>query len=236
MLLEEGKYFLYRHIRCDTNEVFYIGIGTKQVENSNSSYYRAYTKHGRNKHWKNIVNKTNYIVEILLESNNREFIIEKEKEFILIYGRKDLNKGTLVNFTDGGEGNINASLELRNRFSNIRKGTSQTKDWIEKRIAPLRGRKKSKEEIKKGWDARRREGEKRGYLNNPENYKKFYTIVLQYDLNNNLIKEWESISIAARTLNINASCIANHCAGRYKSFVYKGFIWKYKDKLKTKND
>ena len=84
------------------------------------------------------------------ESNNREFIIEKEKEFILIYGRKDLNKGTLVNFTDGGEGIINASLELRNRFSNIRKGTSQTKDWIEKRIAPLRGRKKSKEEIKKG--------------------------------------------------------------------------------------
>lgn len=27
MLVDEGKYYLYRHIRLDKNEPFYIGIG-----------------------------------------------------------------------------------------------------------------------------------------------------------------------------------------------------------------
>ena len=29
MIVENGKYYLYRHIRLDKNEPFYIGIGTK---------------------------------------------------------------------------------------------------------------------------------------------------------------------------------------------------------------
>lgn len=30
MIVSNGKYYLYRHIRLDTNEVFYVGIGTKR--------------------------------------------------------------------------------------------------------------------------------------------------------------------------------------------------------------
>jgi hypothetical protein len=40
----------------------------------------------------------------MLESDDYEFIKNKEVEFIKLYGRKDLNKGTLVNLTDSGEG------------------------------------------------------------------------------------------------------------------------------------
>lgn len=29
MIEPEGKYYLYRHIRLDKNQPFYIGIGTK---------------------------------------------------------------------------------------------------------------------------------------------------------------------------------------------------------------
>ena len=29
MIEDQGKYYLYRHIRLDTNEPFYIGIGKK---------------------------------------------------------------------------------------------------------------------------------------------------------------------------------------------------------------
>lgn len=29
MIVEDGKYYLYRHIRNDKNEPFYIGVGTK---------------------------------------------------------------------------------------------------------------------------------------------------------------------------------------------------------------
>lgn len=96
------KYYLYRHIRLDKNDVFYIGIGTNGK--NKPIYYRAYVKHGRNAHWKNIVNKTIYSIQILMETNDIEFIKEKEKEFIKLYGRKDLKLGNLVNMTDGGDG------------------------------------------------------------------------------------------------------------------------------------
>ena len=45
MIEDEGKYYLYRHIREDKNEVFYIGIGTK---NSKVEYKRAFAKDGTN--------------------------------------------------------------------------------------------------------------------------------------------------------------------------------------------
>jgi len=105
-----NKYYVYRHVRLDTNEVFYIGIGTKNENDIKNNFYtRAYSLY-RNKHWKSIVDKTDYKVEILFESDDRKFIENKEIEFIALYGRKDLNKGTLVNLTDGGEG-VNRNRE-----------------------------------------------------------------------------------------------------------------------------
>lgn len=90
--------YLYRHIRLDKNIPFYIGIGI------DSNYYRANSKKSRNDHWNKIVNKTDYEVEILFEHEDYNFIKEKEKEFISLYGRKDTNNGMLVNMTDGGDG------------------------------------------------------------------------------------------------------------------------------------
>ena len=105
-----GKHYLYRHIRLDKKEPFYIGIGTKHHNSCNtyeSEYHRAFVKNNkRTKFWRNITNKTTYEVEILLESDNLYFIKEKETEFIKLYGRIDNNTGTLCNLTDGGEGTI----------------------------------------------------------------------------------------------------------------------------------
>jgi len=109
MLLDSGQglHYLYRHIRLDTNEVFYIGIGTVRKKEEKYRYYtRARIKNNRNKWWKHVVSKTDYRVEILLESDDYEFINKKEQEFIALYGRKDLGLGTLVNLTDGGNGII----------------------------------------------------------------------------------------------------------------------------------
>jgi hypothetical protein len=99
------NYYLYRHIRLDRNEPFYIGIG----HSDNNKYNRAYTKNGRNFFWKNIVNITDYDVEILHETEIKNEIFEKEKEFIKLYGRRDLGNGILCNLTDGGEFSINKS-------------------------------------------------------------------------------------------------------------------------------
>jgi hypothetical protein len=56
--------YLYRHIRLDKNEPFYIGIS---ADNDNYKYKMAYYKHKRSNFWKRIVAKTDYEVEIFLE-------------------------------------------------------------------------------------------------------------------------------------------------------------------------
>ena len=90
--------YVYRYIRLDNNTVFYIGIG------SDNRYNRANEKKSRSLHWKNIVKKTDYEVEILFEHEDYNFIKEKEVEFISLYGRNDLGLGTLCNKTNGGDG------------------------------------------------------------------------------------------------------------------------------------
>lgn len=90
--------YVYRHIRIDKNEPFYIGIG--KIPN----YKRAYLKSIRNVIWKQIANKTDYEVEILCDDLSWEDAIVKEREFINLYGRIDNNTGCLANMTDGGEG------------------------------------------------------------------------------------------------------------------------------------
>ena len=108
--------FVYRHIRLDKNEPFYIGISKDQ--------YRPYATKNRSKYWARIVNKSDYRVEILFDDLTYEQAKEKEIEFISLYGRKDLNNGCLVNMTDGGEGSLNVvvSEETRRLISQNNKG------------------------------------------------------------------------------------------------------------------
>lgn len=127
------SYYLYRHIRLDKNEVFYVGIGTKEnkkFRKFESEYTRAFSKHNRNKHWHSIVSiNPNFKVEILYEHTNLKFIEEKEREFVKLYGRRDLGLGTLCNFTDGGDGVRNfipsdkhkiSSSERMKKFNSIK--------------------------------------------------------------------------------------------------------------------
>lgn len=106
--------YLYRHIRLDKDEVFYIGIGGDTKNN----YTRAYSKHQRNKHWYS-VSKNGFEVEIMFDDLDWDTACNKEKEFIKLYGRKDLGLGTLVNKTDGGEGGFGMiiSAETRKKIS-----------------------------------------------------------------------------------------------------------------------
>lgn len=121
----ENKYYLYRHIRLDKNELFYIGIGTKGTKFCyyKTEYSRAFNTNKRNKVWKYIFNKAEIEVEILLESNDYDFIKKKEIEFIKLYGRINLGTGSLTNLTDGGDGSLNrkVSEEQKSNFKNIRK-------------------------------------------------------------------------------------------------------------------
>lgn len=119
------KYYLYRHIRLDKNEPFYIGIGTKSEQDLKYGYYgRASAKHVDNNIWLKIVAKTEWKWEILLESEDRKFIEQKEIEFISIYGRKCDNKGSLSNLTLGGESNLGYKFtdEQQKKISDAQRG------------------------------------------------------------------------------------------------------------------
>ena len=65
-----GNWYVYRHIRLDKNEPFYIGIGKTEK--------RAYEKIKRNQFWQNVIAKTDYDVEILFDNLSWEDAGEKE--------------------------------------------------------------------------------------------------------------------------------------------------------------
>jgi len=137
--------YLYRHIRLDKNEPFYIGIGNSKNNR------RAYDNDNRNKYWLNIVNMTDYEVEILFDDISYDEAKLKEIEFISLYGRKDMGTGCLVNMTDGGDGCLNKII---------------TKETAEKIGNSNRGKKRS-EELKKQWSETQKKR-----LQDPSAYKK----------------------------------------------------------------
>lgn len=120
-------FYLYHHIRLDTNEVFYIGISR---HNKCYKYKRAAQKDKRNPIWKNIVAKTDFKYEILLESDNISVIKAKEIELIAKYGKIRDYTGSLANISDGGEGTFGYKLP---------------KEILQKRSIKMKGKKHSEE-------------------------------------------------------------------------------------------
>ena len=117
---------VYKHIREDLNEVFYIGMGENES--------RAHTEYKRSVPWKNVTNKTKYRAEIIFNNLTWEEACEKEKEYIKFYGRRDLGLGSLVNMTDGGEGGLGKIVSEKHRIavSKAQKGRIRTPDSINK--------------------------------------------------------------------------------------------------------
>jgi|LakMenEpi03Aug12_release.lakeMendotaPanAssembly.Ray.scaffolds.fasta_scaffold469798_2 hypothetical protein len=152
--MNENNWYVYKHIRLDKNEPFYIGIGNKK------NFGRAFefSKDKRNEIWWKIYSKTNISVEILYESLTKTDASLKEQELIKKYGRKDLNEGSLCNMTDGGDGIWNCIRTEKTRkllseqkigSKNPQFGKKQSKELIEKRFRNIRGIKKSDEDKKK---------------------------------------------------------------------------------------
>lgn len=213
--------YLYRHIRLDNNEPFYIGIGT------DSQYKRANNFYNRSNHWKNITNKTQYEVEIILDDLTWEEACQKEIEFIALYGRKDLNRGTLVNLTDGGEGFLGY------------KHTSNAKALISQKLT---GKSKHSEEQKLSWSVLRtnKPNPKGGGKGKPRPQtsqkhkgrispnKGKSTSVNLYKITGEHVKTYPSYTSLALDLNLNPETVRCHLIGKAKSIYNKQYIAKWK--------
>jgi hypothetical protein len=235
--------YIYRHIRLDKNKPFYVGIG------SDNDYKRAHNKHKRTTFWKNIINKTPYEVEILLDGLTWEQACEKEIEFISLYGRADLNKGTLVNMTDGGEGQYgrkiseetrikmckpksenakqNLKISHKNRDYSYLKGKAGCKAGVNKSKGHIQNLLKAKKGISRGYcqwlvnNEKRSNKIKLSKLGKPSLKK---IALFQLDKNLNIVNEFQSITDAINKTKIKG--VGNALTGLAKTAG--GYIWKYK--------
>jgi hypothetical protein len=223
--------YVYRHIRLDKNQPFYIGIG----ENG-----RAYSSRGRNDNWHNIVNITDYDVEILMDGLSRDEAFEKEREFIALYGRSDNETGFLCNRTNGGCGQsgVKVSEETRKKMGKAQLGNKKyllrttSQDEINKKISSAnKGRIMSEEQkgkIKNNFIINGHPclGKKASNETKNKIAASRRRSVLQFDLDDNLIREWDSILSAKKEGYCNVA-IWRCINGTYKH--HKKSIWKYKN-------
>lgn len=194
--------YLYRHIRLDINMPFYIGIGTvcNNYGGERSKYARAYSMSRRTRHWKNIVAKVGYSVDIIMESDDIDFIKKKETEFINLYGRKDLGKGVLINKTDGGQGNFGKEqLEFLSKLHTGRKHTEKAKLAISKYmktrvISDYTRKLQSEKKLGKPLSSY-------ALIQSAEKRKKTVIQINKFDLS--FIKEWDYIIHASTSLGID---------------------------------
>lgn len=105
---------VYKHIRLDTNTVFYVGIGT--------SPYRKNDKHGRNAYWHNIVKLAGYRVELIEVHQSRREACKREIELISYYKALGQCEANLAAGGAGGRTGVKASEETLIKMSKWQRG------------------------------------------------------------------------------------------------------------------
>jgi hypothetical protein len=199
---------LYRHIRLDKNEPFYIGIGTDEK--------RMDSRKSRNVYWKNITQKTDWFSEVVLDDLTWEEACEKEKEFIALYGRKDLGTGILCNMTDGGDGFLSLSDECKNRQKENTK-----KAWLGRKHTD-----ESKEKIRNAsiLQFQKMEGTMKGKKHSIETREKITKSLIGSRRNVKIIVDletgifYDSIKDLSKSINMHYKTFHNHLKlGKYKN-------------------
>ena len=229
--------YVYRHVRLDKNEPFYIGVGSSK----NHKRAKEKSKSRRGKIWHDIANKTSYRVDILFDDISLTEANLKEVEFINIYGRRDLGTGTLVNLTSGGEGVLgnkitdNTRLKLSEAAKKrgvqpqlekiiwYRKNVFVFTDEIRQKISDKNKGKKISEKQKNELSKNRK-----GILNpmygvKGKNHKSFkgYVTVFVGEYNIGL---YEGVNDCASKLNLSASKISRCLNGKAKTHFGYSFL------------
>ena len=208
--------YIYRHIRLDKNEPFYIGIGS----DSNGKYNRAYNIKLRSFRWKDIAKHVPYNIEIILDDLTWEEACIKEVELISLYGRKDLGLGSLVNMTNGGDGQWGRKDSTETITKKQKPKSEQSKQnmklsHVDRDYSYLKGRAGAKVNVQKSTEHSNKIG-----INHLKS-------IIQYSKFGEFIQEWISGNEASDKLKINRGNISNALSGNHKTAG--GYIWKYKN-------
>lgn len=221
------EYYVYKH--TFPNEKVYIGITSQKPEarwNKGKGYRRKQKGKWVQPLMARAVGKYDWDEikhEVLFEGLTKEEAEVKEIELIAFYKSCDPEFG--YNIENGGNSNgkhSEATKEKIREFAKTRIGEKNPNYGKH----TLKGNKLSDatklkiSEAKKGHEVSQKTKEAVAKSN-----KRRIKKVIQYDLNMNLIKVWDSAEEAHTTLSINKSSINACCRGDRKTAG--GFIWSY---------
>ena len=155
----------------------------------------------------------NFSHEIIASNLTKEESDNFEKVLIKKLNTMDSNYG--YNIREGGS-HGGLSEESRKKLSELNKGKRHSKETRKKISESNKGRALS-DKARKAFEEFRKRSK-----------------IVQYSLQGEFIKTWDSISEAGRELNIDISSIAKCCKGihRYSG----GYIWKYLEDGLTEED
>jgi group I intron endonuclease len=139
----------------------------------------------------------------ILEITNENVLKQKEQYYL-----DTLNPSFNICKNANSPAGIKHTEEAKINMRNAHIGKKLSKESIEKRTKKILGSKRSQETVLKMRKSAKT------------------IIVEQYDLKDNFIKEWHSISEAARYYKIKGSHISSCCKNKRKTCC--GFKWRYK--------
>lgn len=216
MIVDIGKYYLYRHIRLDKNQPFYIGVAIKKV--GKNPYARSQDKKDRTDLWKNIAAKTDYRIEILLETDDEKFLYKKEIEFIKLYGRIVKRNGTLANISVGGQIISEFSDEVRKNISKRLTG-HKVSEITKAKIREARKKQIIKSLCKEGRlkISKANSGEKNGMYGKKGAQHPESRPVYHYKKNGDFIQLWDCARSITRETGISYKLVHDRCKHKVRN-------------------
>lgn len=235
-------------IQCKINNKFYIGSTTNKYKRYYQHLYKLRKNIHENIHLQNSFNKygennfSYFILKDLLLNDNLNCkevvkILEKEEQKYIDELKPEYNVCKVAGNTLG----YKYSLEQRAKLSLLKRKIEITKEniniCIQELIENKRGKIKTTQ--KNVYKLKTKIIVKNKIKIIPKSKiivkdkvirKRFITKfkpILQFSLNNEFIKNWDSITDAANFYKIGKNAIIGCCKNKRKTC--KGYIWKYKD-------
>ena len=154
------------------------------------------------------------IMEIIEECTDNW--AERERYWISYYANSDL-----CNLSEGGEG-VGHNASTKSKIKHALTGRKRSDKEKQAISVAMKGKKRGKYSTSNGHKERYKDPEER-----KKHSIKLRKKVGQYNLEKNLIQEFESAREASRQLSIDCGSISRCCLGKNKSAG--GYIWKYKE-------
>lgn len=237
------EYYVYYHVRLDTNKIFYVGVGTKSPYGN--IYYRAYVKGQRNAHWKNIIKTVSYEVYIVKEFETKKEALIYETRLIQMFGLKkegfelvNIIKDSTLVMQSSDFGNFIPTKKVYKYTSEGVYLEEYPSVKLASKIHNL-SRCSISNSIKYGNGAKAGdfvwsfEKHEKLQFYRPKKINKLSKPVFQYSLEGDFIKEWVNAEEAGKSINRSLSAIKGAIKGR--QLHCGGFQWKdYKaDKIEN---